>query len=199
MVFRDGKTLPIRPDSQVIIGPTSTTAENFESSTAAKTKFLELIKPIDLGLRINRVRLGSNKSIIIEGDSCNLEILQNCSELRESKLEVKENCETNPRLIIHDVPDSLKSDDIGTALLKQNFPNYNLEDFKVIYLFGIRKGKSVRSCIVEMPPECRKILCKANRVFFGAPSCSCADHVTIVQCFNCYKFGHIAKDCTNDK
>ena len=195
VVLNNGKTLPIRSDSQLTIGPSEAASPNYESSTATKTKFCELIKPADLGLRVNRVLLSADKSIVVEGDARNFEILSNCLSLRMAGLEVKGKDKLNPRMIVHDIPADLNNDGIRDALLKQNFPDKSIEDFKIIYPFPVREGKLLRSCIIELPPDCRKKLCSASRVFIGMRSCRCADHVTVVQCYNCSKFGHIAKDC----
>ena len=104
MILDNHRTIPIRSDSQVIIGLSDPTSVTFVSSEATKTKFLELVKPVELGLRIRRILLAANKSIVIEGDSCNLVILTDCQSLRDVGLEVKDKIKSNPRLIIHDIP-----------------------------------------------------------------------------------------------
>ena len=196
MILDKGKTLPIRSSSQVIIGPSDPSSDTIATSETPKAKLLEIIKPADVGLRITRIFLSANKSVIVEGDPCNSAILRNFTPLIDAGLEVKDKVKYNPRLIVHDVPADLSSDDIRGALHKQNFPDNCIEDFKIVYLFPLREGKKSRSCIIETTPECRKSLCASNRVYIGLRSCRCADHISILQCYNCHNFGHIAKDCS---
>ena len=61
MVLKNGKTLPIRSDSQMVVGPSDTSTEIYDSSAATKAKFLEIMKPTEIGLRINRILLSANK------------------------------------------------------------------------------------------------------------------------------------------
>ena len=197
MILEKGRMLPIRSDSQVIVGPADPSSDTLVSSENTKAKLLEVIKPAELGLRITRIFYTANNAVIVEGDPRNSAILRNCAPLLDAGLEVKDKVKINPRLIVRDIPTDLSSDEIRVALHKQNFPDNIIEDFKVVYLFPVREGKKSRSCIIETTPECRKVLCTSNRVYIGLRSCRCADHISILQCFNCHKFGHLAKECTD--
>ena len=117
MVLKNGKTLPIRSHSQVVVGPSVTSTEIYDSSPVTKAKFLEIMKPTGIGLRINRILLSANKSIVVEGDSRNAEILSKCLSLEVEGLEIKEKAKLNPRLIIRDIPVELSSADICSAPL----------------------------------------------------------------------------------
>ena len=193
MVLNNGKTMPIRPGTQVVIGPSEASFDNFDSSAGTKSKFLEIIKPTEIGLRINRILLSSNKTIVIEGDSCNSDTLSKCLSLKVVGLEIKERAKFNPRLMVRDIPAELSSADICSAWHRQNFPEKLVDDFKVVYLFSVREGKSLCSCIIETPPDCRYTLSKANRVYIGMRLCRCSDRITIVQCYNCSKFVTLRK------
>ena len=103
----------------------------------------------------------------------------------------------NPRIIVHDIPIEYSSDEIVMSLVKQNFPDLTSDSFRVVYMYPLREEKKFRSCIIEMSPSCRSTLCKAQRVFIGLSHCRCEDHVSILQCFKCQKFGHVVKDCAN--
>ena len=180
MIFEKGRMLPIRSDSQVIVGPADPSSDTLASSENTKAKLLEVIKPAELGLRITRIFYTANNAVFVEGEPRNSAILQNCAPLLDAGLEVKEKVKINPRLIVHDISTDLSSEEIRVALHKQNFPENIIEDFKVVYLFPVREGKKSRFCIIKSTPECRKVVCTSNRVYIGLRSCRCADHISIL-------------------
>ena len=174
MILEKIRMLLIRFDSQVIVGPANP-------------------KPAELGLRITRIFYTVNKAVIVEGDPNNSAILRNCALLLDAGLTVQDKVKINPCLIVRDIPTDLSSDEIRVALHKQIFPDHIAEDFKIVYLFPVRKGKKSRFCIIKTTPECRKALCTSNRVYIGLCSYRCADNISILQCLTVINSGTLRK------
>ena len=80
------------------------------------------------------------------------------------------------------------------CIAEQNFTDVPIEEFKVIYMYPAR-NKKFRSCIIETKPDHRISLLNRCKVNINWVVCRIDDHVSILQCFNCYGYGHISKDC----
>lgn len=48
------------------------------------------------------------------------------------------------------------------------------------------------------PSVCDKLL-KSGKVNIGWKRCVVEEHIRILQCYNCFKFGHFAKDCQQNE
>ena len=101
----------------------------------------------------------------------------------------------NPRIIVHDILVEYKDDEIIRSILDLNLTSFSTDDVKMLFMYPARDKKH-RSCIIEIKPECRKILENTSRLQILWQSCRFADHVSILQCYKCLKFGHKAIDCT---
>ena len=82
-------------------------------------------------------------------------------------------------------------------MVDQNLPDASSEDFKLIYLYPVRDGSISRSCVVELSPALRARLMSSKKVNIKWSRCRISDHVSVLQCYKCFKFGHVAKKCKN--
>ena len=64
-------------------------------------------------------------------------------------------------------------------------------------MYPPRNNSKTRSCVIEVTPDVRLSLMSAGRVNIKRVRCRLSDHITVLQCFKCYKFGHVAKKCEN--
>ena len=197
-IFVDhGKPLSVGKCKRVIIGPKSDSANDFSSSSATKAKFSEILNPVEIGLKANRVSKFINNSIVIEADSIDEDRLRSLPAFAESGLEIKAETKLNPRILVRDVPVSLSADNIKTYLLQQNLGDATADEVKVVYLYPAN-SRPTRSVVIEVTPKHRLLLFSIGKIYLGLTSCRFNDHLTVLQCFNCLKFGHIADKCTNN-
>ncbi|OXU16825.1 hypothetical protein TSAR_004282 [Trichomalopsis sarcophagae] len=103
----------------------------------------------------------------------------------------------NPRLIVHDIPVELTSDQIVSCIIDQNIPDATREDMKHVYIYPARDKKS-RSCVVETKPMFRYALLNRKRVNIDWSACRILDHVVVKQCIKCQRFCHIAREGSKD-
>lgn len=195
ILLDQGKPIPIIRAKRVTVAPREDTSAKFPDSQATRTALYGAVDPVALQLRVKRVILSrESSSVVVEGDS--LESLLNCKALSDVGLKVSSDTKMDPRVIIHGVPVEYDKNDIE-KFISQNFPSISPDRFKVVYIYPAGTKKN-RSCVVQMDSECREILFRHDRVSIGWQLCRFADHISILQCFNCLQFGHKATDCVNN-
>lgn len=191
-----GKPIPISAGTRIIIGPSEDAKEEFTSASDTKERFLKSVDPVKLRLKTRRINFAANNSIVLETDSGDVDTLRNCPDLSNAGLEIKPEVKLNPRIIVHGIPVEYTKEEIAESIIELNLPDFKQEDIKVISMYPQREKKH-RSCIVEVTPECRKALEKSQSIYIKWLSCRFADHISVLQCFKCLKFGHRATDCKN--
>lgn len=189
-----GKPFPITRTDRIIIGPCESSKHRYADSKITKTVVQQCIDPVQYNMKINRVSFGPQCSVIVEGDALDPKSLATCTALGKKGLEVKEDVRRNPRLVIHDIPVELSEEQIITCLVEQNLPGVSVDDVKPIFLYPTGR-KRFRSCIIETTPEHRIRLLNLRKVTIQWSACRIDDHVSILQCFRCHGFGHIASKC----
>ena len=190
-----GKSFPVATSERIIIGPDETAKDNFPDSQATKDAALQCVDPVQLKMRVSRVCLGPQCSTIIEGSNLNPDSLKNCTALTEAGLEIKPEPLLLPRLIIHNIPVELSSEQILNSIVEQNLPDAAAVDIKVIYLYP-GENKKFRSCVIATSLNHRLRLISIGKINISWYACRVEDHVSILQCFHCFGFGHVAGKCS---
>lgn len=192
-----GKSFPISTSQRVIIGPSEQSANEIKNCKQTKDTLQKCINPTEFKMQIKGLRFGPNRCVMLEGNELNVTELQKCSAITEAGLEVKNESLWNPRLIVHDIPVDMERESILNCIREQNLPHANPDDIVCKYLYPAR-DKKFRSCVIELPHDCRRQLLRAGRVNIGWSACRVDDHVSIIQCYNCMGFGHIASKCSKN-
>ena len=79
-------------------------------------------------------------------------------------------------------------------MAEQNLTEASASDIKTVFLYPSRE-KIFRSCVIEINPEHRRQLAGVGRVNIGWQFCRIDDRISVLQCFNCMGFGHVAEAC----
>lgn len=195
-----GKSFPILRSERIIIGPRESSKPRFANSKVTKEAVLKCIDPVKLKMKINSVNFGPQSSVILEGPALDPKTLASCTALGAEGLEIKPDIKQNPRLVVHDIPVQLTADEIVSCIVEQNLPEASGADVKHVFLYPAatqHHKKRFRSCIIETLPEHRPRLLKLKKVTIKWSACRIDDHVSIVQCFNCHRFGNLANNCAD--
>ncbi|XP_071440252.1 uncharacterized protein [Hetaerina americana] len=189
------KPIPTSNSFSVLIYPGN---DDLETSDQTKDLIIEKVNPSKIGLKIKRIKRVANKGVCIESDS-NLieEKLKTCDVFQKGQLIIKKPEKRNPRIAVYSVKNDITEEQLQDCLKNQN----DLTEpalVKPLFRFG-KRNEHVTNWVVELDPESRKVLMTFGKVFIGFNSCKISDHIHITRCFKCQGFGHLAKDCKNEK
>lgn len=156
------------------------------------------INPASLNICINGTKNIKNGTTIFCKDSDSLSKLQNIVKTKfGKKFDVRSAIKNNPRLLIKNIHPDINSDnDLIESIISLNELNEcTLSDFKVITTLKLKSLQ--KHVVVEVTPKIRKKLLEKGFLWIGWKKCAVVDHLNVVQCFKCQKFGHYEKDCKN--
>lgn len=154
------------------------------------------IDPVSLEIGVNRVKSTRNGRVIIE--------CENKSALDKMEKTVKETLGTNyavikpkmkyPCVKIFNVSEEDK-DDIDRKIINQN----KLEEQRQSFHFRIKHcSKVIRgtfNLILETDGQTFNQIIQEGTVRIGWKRCKITEHVNVIRCFNCCKYGHVASEC----
>ena len=190
-----GPTVESTNTTSFMIVPDQQHASEYPSAQATREKLCKIFKPSDCGLKVKRISNSLKSAVKIEAFTPDLEKVRSHPGLLAAGLTVQENAKFNPRIIVHGVPRSMSADEIRQEIIAQNFDDVIGNDLKVIYIFPPKQDKRFTSCVLEISPSIRTALLKNGRIFLRYAACNFADHIRVMQCYRCLKFGHLAKNC----
>lgn len=177
------------------------------SQTSENTKKIieEKINPCDLGVGVSRVKFVREGGVAIK---CNENIKNNmeslCSSIKQSlgqSYEVKIPEKLNPRIIIFNVNEvELQNEDIFlNKITIQNTisTDTNIKELKIVHRYKNRKG--LMNVIIQLDVKSYECIILKEKICIGWRTYFYKDSFNIKQCFNCWKFGHIAKECKREQ
>lgn len=115
----------------------------------------------------------------------------NVPQLRRPKLKIVS-------ISREDVSVEDSDDDVISEVVRCNNLN-RTGDFHLKILKKFENRNKRMNLIVETDPKTHSLLLKQGRVKIGWSSCYVFNHVSILQCYNCLGFGHLAKDCNSNR
>lgn len=191
-----------RKDHVVIITPKEDNLSKDSNQTIAILKEkIDTKTTLDNGLRIERFQPARGKKCLIK---CNSEqdVEKICNILNnDDKIIAKKPTKKNPRVMIVGISKDILGQEILDLIKAQN-PNINEfllqnhnEFMKIIFDKPDRVG--TKFAIVETSPALWKIIIDGKRLFIGHKACPVRNRVSVLQCFNCQRFGHSANNCQN--
>jgi hypothetical protein len=148
--------------------------------------------------RLSKIRQGG-VAVELESDDCDGKIpdlFKKVGIVREPKKKL-------PKMIIYDIPSTYTEEELKEDIYRQNFakqgvtPEEYANEFKLLFRTGPTQQNEVQ-WVVEISGRLRNIL-KDRRVFIDWRSCKIQDYVIVVRCFRCQLYGHMSKDCQQEK
>ena len=167
-----------------------------------KEKIKSKIDPKRCKIGIKNMRFVKRGLIIECNDNNECEKLKNeiNNNLKDCDAKIPE--KRLPRMVIYGISKDMNAEEIINSIIEQNkqikdeIKDENDLKFK---FFMKTKSDNYQNAIIEVKPYIRKIMLLKYKLFVGFNCCKTNDFVRILQCFNCYGYGHLTRECTNEK
>lgn len=155
------------------------------------------IDPVKLQVGIKMGKQTKNGGIILRCE--NNESISTLKENIQSKLNKKYNIEEpkslKPRVKIVGIHEENDDENLLERIITQNKLETTLSDLKVVHTS--KPIKKRYNLTMECTHQLRDVLLKRENIFVGWMRCKVYEDLKIIRCYNCQKYGHIAKECKN--
>ncbi|CAK9820207.1 Uncharacterized 50 kDa protein in type I retrotransposable element R1DM [Anthophora quadrimaculata] len=192
------QTIAITKFKEFTVEPLPEKKTNFTDSKNIKNVMLAKIDPRKFNIRARKVITLRNLAVRIVAETVDLDKLKTSRELKELGLRIRDKLTLQPRILIRNVPENIKPESIPDEICMRNLTNANSKDIKVIFQYPAIRNRADRNIVIEVTPVIRNQIINKRSIYIGYGSCRVEDHLRITQCYKCAKFGHIAKECSQN-
>ena len=192
-----------RKEEVVVIKPKNET----QKSTTTSQTVQEKIDPISLGVSVSKLKYVRNGGIAISYNSeKNIENV--CKEIEEKvgeEYQVQKIEKKNPKIKVKSVWKKDVDDEEGfiEKLVLQNTIKTDVANRKIriVRKYVPKRYNNLNkiTVILELDTETYNYINKSNFLCIGWRTCKYEDYINVVQCFKCWKFGYMYKDCKSEK
>lgn len=182
----------------IVIKPKDKTQDSLKTKKTIEEK----INPTAIGAGVSRVKYVRDGGIAI---SCTKkEDIKNLSENIKKKLskeyEINIPQKKNPKLKVVNIETKLieNPETLIETIIKQNSINTE-EDTRVLKILNAYEDKKRKTgtIIVEVDQNTFNLINKKEVLYIGWRKCKYFEHINVIQCYKCWKFGHMSQQCTN--
>jgi len=169
------------------------------STEAIKTVVKNNINPTSMKVGVKSFKSLKDGRVLIEtgtSDEANLlsaSIRDKCG----NDLEVSVPKLRNPRLVIYNVPQDIKVENMEETILTQN-PELGLVQGDIGTKFMYRTKRGRVNMVIEVSSDTRKKLLH-SKLKLGWLICSTEDYLVAKRCFKCSRFNHTHQECRGEE
>lgn len=150
-------------------------------------------------VQIDRIRKAKNQKVIISCDEIeNIDNIQ--THLKNTNLNTEKAVMKHPTIIIKDLLNIIKDEDILQLIKKQNkhiFQDLTDEEIDIQIKFTKKcRNPHLKHVVARVPPKLWNILTKKGHIYIDIKRCKIEDYSPVIQCSQCLDFGHTKKACT---
>lgn len=178
--------------------------ETKESSEVEAT-MKRLVRPSEIGLKVKRL-ISIRNGVIVEAENEEgAESLVRQEALRHAGLKVERPAKKKPLIMVYDIRADLSEEEIKEEVYNKNMLESQIveeefkEEFQVKHRYKDRKSEGKwNNILIECTVRVRNWLRAKERIFIEWNSCRVKDYNDVPRCYNCQKYGHVAKYCKSE-
>ena len=114
---------------------------------------------------------------------------------KELELTAEEPKSYNPRIIIPNIPTEMETSILISKITKQNPDIFETTDSISVVTTHSTKFNSIKKVIFQVTPAVRKKIMSKKKLKIGMCVYPVYDHVHVLRCTNCSRYGHTFKNC----
>lgn len=175
-----------------------------QESNKTKNDLKEAIDPKTLAIAVENIKEGKEGAVIINcnNSSTKDKIKEKVENEMGNHYNVTEGTQKNPKIIIRGVEEEFiegTDDFIIDSIKEQN--ELETEESTKIQVYSKYKQKdkvNKGNVVLTVSPGLKNKICQIGKINIGWRRCVAHEFFTIIRCFKCARYGHIAGKCENN-
>lgn len=171
--------------------------KNNQEALKTKLDIMKVLKPVDLNINLRNIQQSGNGSLKIT--CANESEVEKMNEVVRNKLNsnydvrIVSNLQ-NPKVKVVGIEGNLNADELVKIIKEQNC---FIEKNAVLNVKKIKQMKTRCFAIIECDPKTYYRILENGILCVNLSICSVYEHLSVLRCFNCSGYYHVAEKCSN--
>lgn len=161
------RALAVTGLKEFVVEPLPECKAKFADSKAVKDAILSKIDAKKFNIRARGVFESRNLAVRVVAETVDLVELRSSCDLKDAGLMIRDRPLLQPRLLVRNVPEYVKSDAIASEICARNLVGANPNSIKIIFAYPQMRNRSDGNVVIEVTPLTRIQLMEKGRIYLG--------------------------------